>query len=230
MRALPIVDERIEAIRRRRQAEIGDRLAHGLGAAAVCAHDAIDEELRAALTRSTALEPACAAGCSSCCHVHADATVPEIAAAAQHVRTALSPEELRAFRDRLAAHVARVEGLDDQARWAARIPCALLSAEGSCSIYEARPLRCRAFHSCSVDPCRAAFQGTSDEEAILSPPLARAAGAVEDAFDRALVQAGIGAEPYRFEVGLLVALDDPSAVDRWRAGEDAFARARPDPM
>ena len=40
-----------------------------------------------------------------------------------------------------------VERLTDDERWDARIPCALLGDGGHCSIYEARPLRCRALHA-----------------------------------------------------------------------------------
>ncbi|MFT3772917.1 MAG: YkgJ family cysteine cluster protein [Minicystis sp.] len=226
MRALPILDES-SPILRRTQGEIAALLAGDLADAAARAHVAIDEAARVALARSPALDPACAAGCSWCCHVHADATVPEILAAARHLRGAMSREALAAFRDRLAAHVERVVDLDDQARWGQRIPCALLAQDGRCSIYEARPLRCRAFHSCSVDRCRDAFEGVSDEETVISPSLQRACRAVEDAYDDALAEVGIAPEGYRFEVGLLIAIDDPSASDRFRAGEDVFARARP---
>ncbi|MFN7145407.1 MAG: YkgJ family cysteine cluster protein, partial [Myxococcota bacterium] len=137
------------------------------------------------------------AGCSWCCHVHVDASAPEILATAAHLRRTRSAEALAALRDRLAAHASRIVGpglgpglrLDDEARWAQRIPCALLAEDGRCSIYDARPLRCRAFHSCSADRCRDAFSGATDEEAIPCPPLVRACYAVEDAYDRALAEA-----------------------------------------
>lgn len=225
MRALPLLDDRWDAIRRRWQGELAALLGGDLAAAAARAHVAMELEMGRALLRAPA--PDCAAGCSWCCHVHADATVPEILAAAAHVRAALGPEARAALRDRLTAQAARVADLDDDARWAQRIPCALLGADGRCTIYEGRPLRCRAFHSCAVDRCRQAFAGESEAEAVPSPPLVRAAGAVEAAYDGALLAAGLPVEVFRFEIGLLVALVDPTAGDRARAGEDAFAAARP---
>ena len=227
VRRLPILLERHEAVVSRWQGSIAELLPEGLAAAARAAHAAMEVETRRALSRGPALTPACAAGCSWCCHVHADASVPEILAAAAHLRRARSPEALSALRERLAEQAARVTALDDQERWAQRIPCALLAEDGRCSIYEARPLRCRAFHSCAVEPCRDALDGVRDAEAVASPPLTRASAAVEEAYDRALVQAGLSPEGYRFELGLLIALDDPGAGERWRAGEDAFAAARP---
>lgn len=194
--------------------------------AAVHAHAILDEEGRRALARPGALQPACSAGCSCCCHVHVDATVPEILAIASHLRRSLAPAALESLRARLAAHVTRVEPMTDEARWSARIPCALLGEDGRCSIYEVRPLRCRAFHSCSVTPCREAFAGCAEAEPVKSPRLERAHDAVEEGYDQALVRAGCSAEGHRLEVGLLVALDPPDAGARRLAGEEPFARAR----
>nr|WP_240808089.1 YkgJ family cysteine cluster protein [Polyangium spumosum] len=155
----------------------------------------------------SARAPACAAGCSYCCHVHAYATAAEILAVAAWLCRSLAPEALCALKERLAAHVARVEPLSDEARWAARIPCALLDARGLCSVHPARPLRCRAFHSCSAEDCRDAFEGRSDLLPSRSPLLARAADAVEAGYDDALVAAGVDASGHRLELGLLRALE-----------------------
>ena len=154
------------------------------------------------------------------------ALMVEILAVARHLARARSPEDLARIRARLAAQAERVEHLDDEARWSARIPCALLDGAGHCSVHPARPLRCRAFHSCDVDPCRAAFEGQPGTEPVRIPRLDRANDAAEAGYDAALVEAGLSAEGYRLEIGLLVALEDPGAGERWRAGEPAFARAR----
>jgi len=191
------------------------------------AHAALDEEAARALARPGAIRPACSAGCSYCCHVHVDATVPEVLAIVEHLERTRSPEALGALRERLAQHAARVGQLDDEARWAAKIPCALLGDDGRCGIYEARPLRCRAFHSCAVEPCREAFAGSEGAEPAVSARLERAQDAVEEGYDRALVEAGLSAEGHRLEIALLVALDDPQAAERWRSGDEAaFGRAR----
>lgn len=222
MRALRLLQGHSEAIRARVKGEVAARLGRGAAAAALvdgaaCAHAALDEEGRRALARPGALLPACSAGCSYCCHVHVDATVPEILAIADHLARTRSPDDIAALGQRLAEQVRRVEPLDDEARWDAKIPCALLGEGGRCSIYEVRPLRCRAFHSCSVEPCRVAFAGRDDAEPVPSPRLTRAHDAVEAGYDEALAEAGLSAEGHRLESGLLRALEDPAAVRARRA-------------
>src|SRR5271163_3395549 len=48
--------------------------------------------------RARGLVPACAPGCASCCHVHVDATAPEILAVAAHLRATLPPGAVLALR------------------------------------------------------------------------------------------------------------------------------------
>jgi Fe-S-cluster containining protein len=210
VRALRILRHHGEALSARVQGDVsallaGDTSPAALVRAAERAHAELDEADGRA--RSLVSAPACSAGCSYCCHVHVDATAPEILAVAAHLERTRAPSELHAFRERLAVHVRRVESLTDEERWDARIPCALLDDDGRCSVYPARPLRCRAFHSCSVEPCRDAFAGRDGAEAIQSPALERAHDAVEEGYDRALVAAGIEAAGQRLEASLLTALE-----------------------
>jgi Fe-S-cluster containining protein len=226
VRPLRILDERARA---RAHAAVAARLGDGRSAAELVAAAAeAGALLDAAAERARGGEaaPACAAGCAFCCHVHVDATVPEILAAAAFVRRTLPEEAQAALRERLAAQARRVAGMDDEARWAARVPCALLDEGGRCSVYEARPLRCRAFHSTAVEPCREAFAGRGDGEAVPDATLARTAAAIEEGYDRALAGRGVAAEGLRFEIGLAIALEDGGASERQRAGEDVFAAAR----
>jgi hypothetical protein len=163
--------------------------------------------------RARGLVPACSPGCASCCHVHVDATAPEILAVAAHLRSSLPPEALLALRGRLAAHAGRVRDLGDEARWAARIPCALLGDDGRCTVYAARPLRCRAFHSTSADACREALAGRAEIDPPTVPALDRAHDAVEDGYDRALAAAGVSPGATRLEAGVLAALGGPPERD-----------------
>lgn len=212
VRALRVLQQRREAASARVQAEVGALLAGaGPAAAAERAHEVMDEAGRRALARTPAPAPACSAGCSYCCHVHVEATVPEILAVARHVERTWTAVAQAALRDRLARHVRRVEPLDDQQRWQARIPCALLGDDGRCTIYEARPLVCRSFSARAVDPCREAFEGRADRTPEPIPALARAHDAVEAGYERALVEAGLSAAGQRLESGLLAALEDPGA-------------------
>ena len=230
VRALVVLRQQEQAITAQVNADVaallGRELSTGVIAdAAERAHAALDGAGRRALARG-APAPACAAGCSYCCHVHADATVPELLSIARHLERTWSEAALSALRERLALQAIRVERSSDEERWAAKIPCALLDGDGRCSIYEVRPLRCRAFNARSVEPCREAFAGSAEAEPARIPRLDRAHDAAEAGYDEALAEAGLSAGGHRLEIGLLVALDDPGAGARWLAGEDAFARAR----
>jgi Fe-S-cluster containining protein len=233
VRALHVLRQQDEAIAARVRADVAsalepERTLAAVIAAAERAHAALDEAGQRVIDRH-ALTIACAAGCSYCCHVHADATVPEILAIARHLHATWSEPSRRALHHRLALHVARVEHLSDDERWAAKIPCALLDDAGRCSIHAARPLRCRAFNASDVEPCREAFHGDNEPAPAQIPRLDRAHDAAEAGYDAALIDAGLSAAAHRLETGLLVALDDPGAGARWLAGlpgEEAFARAR----
>lgn len=230
VRALAVLRQHDEAITARVKADVASALdgARDVGAvidAAERAHAALDDAGRRVIARG-ALTIACAAGCSYCCHVHADVTVPELLAITRHVETTWSEPARRALRERLALQIERVEHLSDEARWAAKIPCALLDDAGRCSIHAARPLRCRAFNASTVEPCRAAFEGSLDAAPARIPRLDRAHDAAEAGYDAALIDADLAATAHRLEVGLLLALDDPETGARWLTGEEAFARAR----
>ncbi len=211
MRALRLLGRHGAAISARVESGVaalldGDGSPEALVRVAAYAHAALDDEEARALARSVVGRPACSAGCSYCCHVHVEATAPEILAVAAHLERTLEPGALAALRDRLARHALRVDGLSDEERWAAKIPCALLAGDGRCSIHAVRPLRCRAFHSCSVETCRDAFAGDAAAEPRTIPALDRAHDAVEEGYDRALVAAGLSASGQRLEVGLAAAL------------------------
>jgi Fe-S-cluster containining protein len=230
VRALVVLRQHDAAITAQAKADVARGLVGALSTAALAdaaerAHAALDAAGQRVLARG-APAPACAAGCSYCCHVHADVTVPEILAIARHLARTWSASSQRALRERLALQVSRVERLSDEERWAAKIPCALLDEAGCCSIHAARPLRCRAFNAESVAPCREAFAGSVEATPARIPRLDRAHDAAEAGYDAALGEAGLSAEAHRLEGGLLIALDDPEAGARWLTGEAAFARAR----
>ena len=95
---------------------------------------------RIAASRGAAV--ACRAGCSHCCHQPIGITPHEALVVARYLKDAGRAD--RALRRRLSAHTAR-----------AGVPCPLLDASGSCSVYPARPRACRAWFSTDVAACRA---------------------------------------------------------------------------
>jgi Fe-S-cluster containining protein len=138
----------------------------------------------AVVAEHLAREPsACSEGCSYCCHVNVDATVGEVVAIARQLRGDAD------LLERLRAHVAVVGAMTDDDRWRAKVPCFFLS-NGRCSIYDVRPLRCRAFHSYSLDACRDAFAG-NEPDLPTSESLERACDEVDLPGERVTLESAL---------------------------------------
>jgi Fe-S-cluster containining protein len=93
---------------------------------------------------------ACTAGCSACCHLYVQVPPGTAAAMATHILTTFAPGDRAALHDRLTVAAAAVAAADP-ARL--RLRCPLLGADDRCTVYEVRPLSCRAFTSRSVARC-----------------------------------------------------------------------------
>ena len=124
----------------------------------------------------------CGPGCSNCCSLVVNATLPEALAVAATLSSAQSAA--------LKAHVERLlAGWDDQRdlkgylRWHRQSvgPCPLLAKGGECGVYPLRPLACRALLAtrpadwCAVDfgtlPSleKELFMGSLDRTAVAFP-------------------------------------------------------------
>lgn len=206
MRALRVVQQRAVAICERVRTAVATELELGdVVSATRRAHRELDAEAARAIARDPADPPACSAGCSYCCHVHVDATPAEVLAVARHLTESRS-QDLSSLVERLEAHVRVVSAMTHDERWSAKVPCALLGDDGRCTIYDVRPLRCRAFHSSSAETCRDAFAGDTERDPETNVALDRACDAAELGFERALAERGISVSPVLLEPALLEAL------------------------
>ena len=99
-----------------------------------------------------ATNSACKSGCTYCCQTNIHPTLPELARILQEIE-AWSDEQKAALKAKVAqvAAIQRdlkiIEGIKSGA-------CIMLREDGSCSIYNARPLICRGMNSSSVEGCR----------------------------------------------------------------------------
>ncbi len=185
--------------------------------------DAVLDEAKRAFPPSAPI--GCAEGCAYCCHLKVIATPTEVIALADELRASLTPEQLQALRERVAAASALTRGATAEERARARVPCPVL-VEGRCAGYAARPLHCAGANSFDPSACQRAFERPDEEVPIGHYPAQRlAADALAAGLSRGLLRARLDGRMVELVAGLLVALDLEDAEARWRAGEPVFVSA-----
>jgi Fe-S-cluster containining protein len=196
-----------------------------LEAAVVKFHRTVDAVF-AATVEGHALRIACAKGCSHCCHLRVEVQPHEAFAIAGWLRRHVAPDRLEAIVGRLRENVARTRSLGEEGRKRANLPCALLAADGTCSVYEARPAQCRRYHSMRLATCEAFHANPADEtlESPMHAALAHNAAVIITQARHAVRAAGLDAENEDFNVALLEALVNPKAWRRWKDGKKPFLR------
>ncbi len=130
--------------------------------------------------------PACAARCHFCCYATVTVTHPEVQLIAQFLVDTQQTESLRPLLTRLEDHSRSGESLELTERFARGLACPLLdAASGACTIYEARPLRCRGANSLSAARCEDSCRGTTndvDVNALLFDVFAEGTRGLTEAF------------------------------------------------
>lgn len=176
----------------------------------------------ARIVESPSQEKACRSGCSFCCYLQVDLSVPEVLRIASYLRESLSPQDLQSLRDRLSCVQQQIAGMTSIERLEAKVPCPLLK-DGKCSVYEARPLVCRGYSSYDWVSCAYALRHPRVWEA---PPHEAAQrkifSNVSDGLITGFKSAGLRSQPLELIAALRIALDQPKAGERWLAGEPVF--------
>lgn len=175
----------------------------------------------------------CAKGCGWCCHQHVSVHPAEAIAIARWLEARAPEPERRQRFERIQATQAKIAGTTMMERRQAQIPCPFLD-DGACSIHPVRPMRCRGFFSRDVGLCRATFDdpaaGVDDprwqENDVLPREPTRLFDAAIRAVATALHESGLPVDTLELTAGLALLDRDPGVVERWIAGEEAFAPAR----
>ncbi|MFA6289043.1 MAG: YkgJ family cysteine cluster protein [Opitutaceae bacterium] len=166
---------------------------------------------------------ACRAGCSHCCHGPVDVQAHEVFFAAEHIQLNFSPDELAGVIERTAARRARIAGLSSDDRDRVRQPCALLHADGRCSIYQGRPEACRVHHTSDAAACEAhAADPSVDLDPVYIPVLRARMFAVMIGMDEAIEAAGFDDRSYDFGSALHEALTNSLCRVLWMRRKHAF--------
>ena len=99
----------------------------------------------------------CRDGCSACCHLFVTVPPGVTSLIAEHIRKTFPPDEQQALRERLTQAARIIEQAKTTSEVRAR--CPLLGADEKCTIYDVRPLTCRAFTSSSAPRCQSMVFG-----------------------------------------------------------------------
>jgi Fe-S-cluster containining protein len=173
--------------------------------------------------RSGDAKPACARGCSSCCHQRVELTAPEVFLLARALRS--RPDAARDAR--IAETAAAVAGLDGRAYHRQQPPCALLGADGACTAYDVRPIACRRHHSTDAAVCAAVHADpTLDTLIPMAHSLKWNLSGLVLGWLEGLAHAGRPPHHYELHAALRIALSEPDAEARFLAGDDPLLPAR----
>lgn len=176
---------------------------------------------------STLAAVACARGCAMCCHLRVAAMPVEVFGVARYLRQQFDAPALAAVGERIRDAAARVHAQPRAQLLAVNIACPLLDAEGGCSVYPARPLNCRAYHSLDLEACRAAFADPEDmgQQHPQSAWMGAIHAGAQQGLRDGLQQLRVDTTQYELVTALAEALDDPGCEQRHAAGAQAFRRA-----
>jgi len=179
-----------------------------------------------ALARQPPRPPlACREGCAWCCRKTVGTAVPEVERVVHYIRANFSLEQLAALQARALELVEKRRALKND-RWAAsRLPCVFLNDE-RCSVYPVRPLTCRGFTSSNARACERSYRERPRVEIPVYEPQLRIATFVLDGMRAGLSESGLKGDLLELTAALHIALSNPDAFERWRAGEAVFASSR----
>ena len=186
------------------------------------------ELLNESVTRSADRERcACRAGCSACCHLAVSITAPEALWMARRLRETRPADELAEVLGRIVATSQRGSHLTIEERAQERVPCALLTVDGACSIHSFRPIGCRGWTSFSRADCdRALAEGEPGHSGPMDRAVWEAAGGVTDGLERAMRSAGVDSGHYELHGALRTALETQDSEQKWADHEPVFIHCR----
>lgn len=231
-RTLPVVEDQIATMKAQRASSL--RLIAGERTPALpglLAEDAFSraESLthEAKKRRPPAREVACRPGCAFCCYIKVVVSPVEVLRIVEYLRQSLGAEELRALRERVQAADERTRGLALDERSQLQMPCPLLR-EGTCTVYPARPLACRGWHSFDAAACERIFNDTelqhSDEMDVYGPQV-QIPREIQGGLIAALERSGLQGDRLELNAALRIALEREEIAERWLRGRRPFAPA-----
>ncbi|MBT8140661.1 MAG: YkgJ family cysteine cluster protein [Gammaproteobacteria bacterium] len=195
-------------------------------AAKAASLDRMDDLIAKTITASEA-KPDCKPGCACCCkHYRVEVSTEEVFLILNFLRSGFTRQEQSEIKSRINANAAAVEKEhgEKQVRY---MPCAFL-IDGNCSIYAARPSKCRGHHSLDVKKCESHVAGDleGDDRVPRLEALALINRAHPMGFLSAMYECSLDANVYEINTALSEAFDNTVALIRFKAGKKALLKAQ----
>jgi Fe-S-cluster containining protein len=166
---------------------------------------------------------ACKAGCPHCCHIRVVAFPFEIVAIYFRLVNTLSPAELKAFKARLQERFETIRDMSMDERFRTNVQCPLLE-NGSCSVYDVRPVACAGYHSLSLAECIDSFEHPED----IDHPITMAMSVKKELDLRQAIAHSVlqgerdDATKHELIRSLWTLFQQPSLIQRWKDGRAIF--------
>ncbi len=161
--------------------------------------------------------------CASCRQLMIGVTPPEALAIADEICKNRPKWEAMQIRDRAAENAGKVIGLNHEQYEKSRVVCPLLASDGSCAVFDARPLQCRGWClSCDSDDND--FRRSNG--AALDAHAQTVGRGAEAGLSQGLESSGLDGNVYELNSALVAAFDTPSAAERWASGAPIFGGCR----
>jgi hypothetical protein len=159
--------------------------------------------------------------CPSCRHQMIGLTPPEAIAIADAIRTTKPEGEANGIRDRAAQNAGRVIALNREQYENSRVVCPLLASDGSCAVFDFRPLHCRGWCRSSGSDGQGCLRGDGDASQLDAHAHAIGQGA-EEGLSRGLESSGLDGHVYELNSALVAAFETPTAAEQWASGAPIF--------
>ncbi|MDZ7923842.1 MAG: YkgJ family cysteine cluster protein [Marinagarivorans sp.] len=171
-------------------------------------------------------KPACQAGCGFCCYYKVEARAHEVLVVKDYIRKHFNTEKIAAVTQALESNAALIRTFTPEQHLTTNLKCALLD-DNQCSIYPARPFRCRNFHSTDVSACEASFNDpvSMTISTGMIEPVAVTADGHTQGFEAAAEQTGRDNRIYDFTTALLETLTSEQPLRRYQRGKQTFQQA-----
>lgn len=168
----------------------------------------------------------CCEGCAWCCHEPLQVSILDAISVARNILDSDRDDELLPKLEEYQSSIAHLGQTRERLKESFE-PCPFLSDYNKCTVYEARPVICRAFHSTDVGRCEAIIDNTSENRDVpMFTPLFGFRGLRLSGARRALKDLGLDDRPVVLARAVKILLEDfDTTVEAWLDGEPVFEDA-----